>query len=339
MGKKFKALLAGCAAMLWAGSAMAEEVVIAGWSGGYDQIFEQDLLKDFLKENNITIRWVLGGSVSNVSKIAAQQANPEIDIALIDDLPQNVAKKQGLWAPFDISKVPNLDKIEKTARLPDDEGVSFAFNVSGLIYQPEVFKEKGFEPPTSWKDLLDPKYKGRVVLFPVSVGEGLISLIAFAKMRGGDEKNIEPGFEMAKEAAANVLEFLGNAGTVGALLQSKEAWISVAPLDLATISKAKGVPMEFVMPEEGSPLRSYTISLVKGAKNADTAQKVVNALLSAEVQSKLAASMQLIPVSTEVKQSDEATSYLKKMYPVDVEHINANRDAWGQTWNREVQSN
>jgi len=321
----------------WNAAHAETEIVIAGWSGGYDKIFEEKLLADYLKENDIRLRWVLGSSVQNVARIKASQGSPEIDLAMVDDLPQRAALKDGLWESLDPTLVPNLEKLRDVARIPGDQGVSFAINISGLVYHPDVFKEKGLPLPTSWNDLYREDLKGRIALFPATVGEGLITLLALARLGGGDEHNIEPGFEMAKKLAPNV-QFLSDAGTVASLFQTDEIWLSVDPLDYAQISKAKGVPIEFVFPKEGAPARTYTISVVKNGPNGEAAQKLVNALLSAEVQERLVGELGLAPVNREADVPADLGDMADRVYPVDVEHINASRQEWIERWNREVQS-
>src|SRR5690606_13728984 len=103
--------------------------------------------------------------------------------------------------------------------------------------------------------------------------------------------NIEPGFKLAKKAADNVLEFYSNAALVSTLFEREEGWLSVNPMDYAELIKSRGAPIEFVMPEEGVPARTYTVSLVEGAPHRETALKVINALLSEEVQAKMVSAM------------------------------------------------
>ena len=63
----------------------------------------------------------------------------------------------------------------------------------------KVFKEKGWATPTSWNDLKDPKFKKLLVIPPINNTYGLYTLMMFARMNGGGEKNIEPGFKVMKD--------------------------------------------------------------------------------------------------------------------------------------------
>jgi putative spermidine/putrescine transport system ATP-binding protein len=63
------------------------------------------------------------------------------------------------------------------------------------MYNKTYFAEHHWPAPTSWNDLEDPKYKGKLVIPPLNNTYGLHALVEFAKLGGGGEKNIEPGFK------------------------------------------------------------------------------------------------------------------------------------------------
>jgi spermidine/putrescine-binding protein len=67
---------------------------------------------------------------------------------------------------------------------------------TGFMINTKVFKEKGWATPTSWDDLKDPKFKKLLVIPPINNTYGLYTLMMFARLNGGGEKNIEPGFKV-----------------------------------------------------------------------------------------------------------------------------------------------
>ncbi len=325
-------------AALPASAQAAQELVVAGWSGGYDVLLEEVMLPECLAEMDVDITWVLGNSASNIAKVRAAGDNQEIDVVIADDLPQRAAMNEGLWAALDPAIVTNLANVRDVARLPDDQGVGFALNISGLVYHPDALEAEGIAPPTSWNDLFREEFAGRIALMPATAGEGLITLIQLAYMNGGSEADIGPGFDAIAEIAADVLEFPSTGAQVTSLFQREEAWISVMPLDYAAIVKQEGVPIEFVFPEEGAPARTYTISVVKGAPHPELAQQLVNCVLSETVQQRVATELQAAPVIQEVDVPADILDMADRVYAVDMDAINANREAWIERWNREIET-
>ena len=58
-------------------------------------------------------------------------------------------------------------------------------------YNPKKIKT----PPTSWEDMWNPEYKGRVGITGLASSLGTAFMVEIAKLHGGSETNIEPAFE------------------------------------------------------------------------------------------------------------------------------------------------
>ena len=74
-------------------------------------------------------------------------------------------KKLGLLEKLDKSKMPNtefvMDKLKKNTFDPNGEySVVYTWGMTGIIYNKKYVKTA----PTSWQDLWNPVYKGRVIL-------------------------------------------------------------------------------------------------------------------------------------------------------------------------------
>ncbi len=99
-------------------------------------------------------------------------------------------------------------KIHDVAKLPGGRASGLGIIATGLMYNTKVFKENGWAPPTSWNDLKDPKYKGKVVMPPLNNGYGLLTVVMLARLHGGGENNINPGFDvMKKDVGPNILAY------------------------------------------------------------------------------------------------------------------------------------
>ena len=88
-----------------------------------------------------------------------------------------------------------MKDIYANARMVGDRSIGVGFIATGLAYNKDVFKKNGWAAPTSWADLSDPKYKGKVVIPPITNGYGLLTLVMTARMNGGGEEKIDPGFD------------------------------------------------------------------------------------------------------------------------------------------------
>src|ERR1700749_3066526 len=97
----------------------------------------------------------------------------------------------------------------------------------GVLYNKDVFAQKGWAAPTSWFDLWDPKYKGRVGTFSSNSSGQIAMLTVIAKALTGDWKNLDAAFAKMHELKPNVADFFTSVGALDQAFASKEIWISL----------------------------------------------------------------------------------------------------------------
>ena len=328
-----------------AGTAHATEtLVIAGWGGYYEPgLREVGFLPEFEKKFDVKVSWLSMSSYQNYGRIKAQRDNPQVDIALIDDIVQEQAAREGLFAPLDPSIVKYLDDIEDRARMPDDVGVGFGYNITAVYYNEKVFAEKGFAPPTTWADFYRPELKGRIILRHITSGYGLYPMLMLARLKGGSEHDIEPGFEAMKELAPSVITFPTSGGKTRQFMLQGDAWMSVTGMGEFQTLIEKGAPLKFVIPEEGTIAIIETVNVVKGAPHPRLAQEFVNALISPEGQYKMALALKWRPTSMKVPVDDTIKAALPvdptgslNLVSIDFQQIMKDRETWTERFNKEV---
>ncbi|TWG91789.1 putative spermidine/putrescine transport system substrate-binding protein [Mesorhizobium sp. J18] len=322
----------------------AGEVVFGCWGGASQARFQEKMLPPFEKANNVKVRYVPGVSTYFTSQMQAQRNAPELDVVCQDDGPQSVARELGLLAPIDETTVPNLKNVVPAALGVDNIGVGYGMLAMGIVYSPEALEKAGVEPPKSWNDLADPRFKGRIVMSSIDATPGLFALLMLAKANGGDVNNITPGFEKMKEVSENVIEFTKGAD-FSQYFQQGEAWVTVwTNSEMARFVNSTGFKLNFVYPTEGAPIVMPMLNLVKNGPNPEMGQKLIDYLMSDEMQTFFARESRIGPsnknvvlpadVAEGLTYGDEAISKLDKP---DWSVINANRAAWTERWNREIE--
>ena len=139
-----------------------------------------------------------------------------------------------------------------------------------VILNTEVLKEKGKPEPTTYKDLLDPMYKGLISMAnPKSSGTGYM-FYKFLVDAWGEEEALA----YFDQLAPNVLQFTGSgSGPVNALLQ-KEVAIGFGMTSQAVQEINDGQPLKVVYLDLPSPYTLYGMSMIAG-KDARPAVKEV----------------------------------------------------------------
>jgi putative spermidine/putrescine transport system substrate-binding protein len=221
-------------------------------------------------------------SAEEIQKFDAEKNNPVADQGDIGIQFGPVAVSSGAVGAY---KPTRWDLIPDYAKDPDGNWMcwytgtlSFAVNTA-LV--PNV--------PHSWADLLKPEYKGMVAISdPRNAAQGSMTVLAAALANGGDETNIDPGLDYFKK--------LNDAGNFTAVAPSKanvekgEAKIAILwdynalPMrdDLAAQSPA--VPIEVVIPSDGTTQAPYCHIMNKYAAHPNAAKLFREYILTDEVQ-------------------------------------------------------
>jgi len=320
--------------------AQAKRVVFATFTGSWEEAHRAVLVPAFKKANDgadIVLDPML--SVDQIAKVTAARNNPPIDVMLHDPGPALTAIGQDLVQPFPVDKSVNFKDLIEEAQDPLGPGIFF--QVVGLTYNPEKVKT----PPTSWKDLWKPEYKGRVGITTLNSTLGTGWLVEIARMYGGSESDVEPGFKAINELKPNLAAVAANPGALATLFQQEQIDISPGNFNAIQILKARGVPVEFVAPKEGAIAFKTSIHIVKNSPNAALAAALIESAMSPEVQTKLMQSPYLIvPTNSKVKMEGEIAKTLakdradmkKKFVFQDWKKINEQRASWIERFNREV---
>ena len=320
--------------------AQAKRLVFATFTGSWEEAHRAVLVPAFRKATNnadITLDPML--SVDQIAKVSAAKSNPPIDVMLHDPGPALVAVGQGLVDTYPVAQSKYYKDLIVEAQ--EETGPAIFFQVVGITYNPEKVKT----PPTSWRDLWKPEFKGRVGITNLNSTLGTGFLVEISKMFGGNEGNVEPGFKALTDLKPNLAAVAANPGALATLFQQGQCDISPGNFNAIQILKARGVPVEFVTPKEGAIAFKTTIHIVKNSPSRALAIELIEAAMSPEVQSKLMQSPYLIvPTNTKVKMEGEIAKVLakdhadmkKKFVFQDWKKINEHRAQWIERFNREI---
>lgn len=335
-----KLLLAGLAlSASWAGAASAQNCMlrVTTWGGSYQATYES-VAEAFEKANNCRIEWVVGSSPDHLIKARLGQ----VDVVTNTLLNSIAGEKEGLWAPLDPQKIPNMANLYDNAVYSDH--TIFA-NVGDyvLAYNTDQISE----PPTSWDALWNPDYRSAVVIYGIDHIPTLSLTVMEAEQNGGGIDNIEPGLNRMAELFknGNLIGALDVESQMVSLFETGDAWIGMLATGRMRDLLSKGAEnIAFVRPEEGTfPLIS-TINIHKDATDPDMAAKFVDYVLSPQVQVAFATRNLYAPT---VKNAEvpEDTPYrdllvmgdaFERLYLPDQEKITANKADWQQQLNQKI---
>lgn len=324
-------------------NSFAEDLYVGAYGGSTEKLFKEQIIPQFEKDIGARVIYVAGNSTDTIAKVQAEKNNPQFDVIIIDDGPMQQAVQYGFCA--DIEPAPVYQDLYPLAHIAGNKAYALGVLGTGIFYNAEYFQKHNWAPPTSWEDLTDKKYKGKLVIPPINNSYGLHTLIKFAELRGGGINNIDPGFKtIIDEVGPNVLAWEPSPGKMTELFQNGDAVIGVWGSGRVQALKDTGFPVEFVYPKEGATALFTAACPVAKPQQKAVAQKFIQYLYTPEIQAILAEHQAWGPMNSKVKLSPEIAArvpygpeQIAKLQAVDNITVNAKRAEWTNRWNRTVE--
>lgn len=279
------------------------------------------------------------GAQEILERVRAEKENPQCDFwwgGTQDAL--EIAAKEGLLEPYKAS-FDNAIKPEHK----DKDGYWY-----GEMLLPEVieYNSDALKPedlPKDWDDLLDAKWKDKIIIrnvAPSGTMRTIYSAMIYRKLK--ETGNVEDGFEWLKKLDANTKEYAANPTEMHLKLARQEGLLSLWNLQDVLLQKnVKNMPLDFAIPESGVPILVDGVAIVKNAKNVDGAKKFMEVLFEPETQLMLSEKVFQIPTRTDIPE-DKMPEWLKELRPklkamdIDWQVLNSNSAEWINRWDQEI---
>jgi iron(III) transport system substrate-binding protein len=217
--------------------------------------------------------FVRDGTPRVLAKLQAefQAGQPQPDVLLIADaVTMEQLKKDNRLAAH-----PSVDISAYPASAHDPQRVWFS---TKLITTGIVYNTRAAMKPASWADLLRPEARGQVTMpSPLTSGAALIHAQTLAA-------NLPAGWGYYEQLQRNGALAAGGNGDILRQVATGEKLYGVIVEFLPIREKARGAPVEFVVPGEGLSAVTEPAAILRTARNMDAARAFVDFLISREGQ-------------------------------------------------------
>ncbi|MCK4869261.1 MAG: ABC transporter substrate-binding protein, partial [Alphaproteobacteria bacterium] len=217
------------------------------------------------------------------AQIKAEASNPKGDVwwGGTGD-PHLQAAEEGLSQEYKSTKLAELaDWSKGQAAAADYKTVGIYMGGLGFGYNTELLAAKGLPEPKCWADLAKPVYKGEVQMAnPNSSGTAYTTLATMVQLLGEDG-----GFDYMKALHLNINQYTKSGSAPIKAAARGETTIGIVFMHDAVTQAVKGFPIKVVAPCEGTGFEIGSMSIIKGARNLESAKKWVDFALTADVQS------------------------------------------------------
>jgi iron(III) transport system substrate-binding protein len=253
-----------------------------------DRVFSEPVLREYERRSGVTVNAVYDTeetkSTGLANRLIAEKARPQADVFWSNEPVRTlVLKSRNVLAPY---KSPSAQGIPAALVDPDGYWAGFSARIRVIAYNTRLVTAA--DAPRSVFDLADPKWRGQVAIADPRFGSTSFHVAALYVL-AGDEK-MDDFFRRLKANGVRVVD--GNS-VVRDLIGRGEVKVGLTDTDDVNVALEDGQPIAMVLPDKeglGVPVMPNMVSLIANAPHTDEGRKLIDYLLSPDVERQLAQS-------------------------------------------------
>lgn len=253
-----------------------------------DRVFSEPILREYERSTGVLVNVVYDTeetkSTGLANRLIAERNRPHADVFWSNEPVRTlVLKSRHVLAPY---RAPHAAGIPSALVDPEGYWTGFSARIRVIAYNTKMVKPE--EAPRSVLELADPKWKGEVAIADPRFGSTSFHVAALYAVLGDDK--VDAFFRALKDNQVKVVD--GNS-VVRDLVVRGDVKVGLTDTDDVNVAIERGQPIAMVLPDKdglGVPVMPNMVSLIANAPHPDEGRKLIDYLLSPEVERMLAQS-------------------------------------------------
>jgi len=299
-----------------------------------DQVFSEPVFRAFEAATQVHVEAVYDTeetkSTGVANRLIAEADAPLADVYWSNDpVRPFLLVERGIVEPY---RSPEADAIPSPFRAADGTWTGVAARARLLLVNRDLVPEA--ETPSGLLELTDPRWKGRVAIANPLFGTTTMHVAAVLTAWG------EPaGKAWMDGLRANEVHVAASNGEVGRLVTAGEAAVGLLDTDDAAEATASGAHVVAVVPDQdggGTLVMPSSVVRIRGGPHPENAAKLVDWLLSADTERRMAENGRHMPLRADVAPPAGVTPVRSlRALPVDYAAVAEEMEAmqpWLRAW-------
>lgn len=286
--KSIQALLLLALAVSIAGCEPAEpplpkELILYSWV----EYMPQSVMDAFAEDYGITIKYVAYETQEEVPENI--KAGNVYDLVLLGGEFIPPLAEANLLKPIDYRNVPNFKNVSANFRdLAFDPGnqysIPFHWGTTGILVRTDLIQR----PITSWNDLWDPAFSGKVGIWPIARSMVPITLKSLGySANSEDPAELEQVRQKLLDLKPRAVMVSNMNATVIPMLEAGEVEIAYGWAYDAIVAQGSAAQIAYIIPQEGTILWVDHFFIPANAANSRGAEMFLNYILQPEIAAQI----------------------------------------------------
>lgn len=275
--------------------------------------------------------------------LAAKETTPDRPLVNMGFFNSQISAQgdlDGMWNQLDYASLSNAADVTDTFRRANSNGIGIGADQIGVLYNTDNINSA----PTSWADLWDDAYRGRLTFFDY----WWYAVYMAAQANGGSLEDLEPGWQLWREKAGNIRTLVTSNPEWQQVLSNGTADITSCWNGTGLQFRDDGAPVDYVPPAEGAIAVPVYLQTVNGNSQAqqEVCVDIVNQMLSPRWCQMWAETAVQTPANSAVTLPPELADQpgfrpenVEKLISIDWALVAANNEEWRGRWDSEVKAN
>lgn len=293
---------------------------------------KEEIFKAFEEDTNIKVEFLDISSGEVLSRARAQKGTPVADVWFGGGSDGFMAAaSDGLLEKYISEESKTIPEKYK-----DSEGywTGMTLVTSGLVVNKDVCEEKNLTIPESWEDLIDPKYKGEILMPNPNISGTSYCIISTLLQSKGEEE----GWKYFEELNKNITYYPQRGGEPPQKAMTGEVAIGISPLDGEQILNGEKYNVANIFPKDGIPWTPAPVAIFTGAENMDAAKAFVDWTLSRHGQEVIVKECPRIPTRPDVETPEIMKDVkIENLLDIDIVKAGKDREQILKNWEEKIQ--
>ena len=286
---------------------------------------------------DVDVQWLDMGSQDIYERIRTERGNPQADLWW--GAPSTMfmkAEEEGLLEPY----IPSWDgAIEPAYRGARSSWYGTFLTPEVIAYNTRLLKRE--EAPQDWDDLLDQKWRGKILIrYPLASGTmRAVFASIFAKSYARTGSTAE-AFRWLLKLDANTKKYTADPTQLYLRLAREEGAVTIWNMpDIVLQAERYGYPFDYIIPKSGTLLLTEGIAIVKGTENRGVAIDFYEFVTSRESMILSAQNFYRIPARKDLDRNSLPswiTREALRLLEVDWRLVLEHEQEWMMEWDEKI---